>query len=154
MQYESRPAIRQATDDVNPVVERTGVFPVFDSRKAPVPNVHLAIPGSKHASASSAACWSTTMPPTGTSGPNADVVPMISSLAAMRGRCSPVRPNSASNSGLHSRPPSSTAAERLAVVASVTNSPVSWCSSHVSDVVTTPADSTLRRSHAIFGAEK
>jgi len=42
----------------------------------------------------------------------------------------------------------------MAVVASVTNSPVSWCSSQTSDVVTTPRVSTLRRNHAIFGAEK
>ena len=102
MQNESMPPIRQATDDVRPVVERTGVVPVFDSRKAPVPNVHLAMPDSRHASASSAACWSTTIPPTGTSVPKDDVVPMISSFAAIRGRRSPSRPNRASNSGLQS----------------------------------------------------
>ena len=50
--------------------------------------------------------------------------------------------------------PSSTAIDRLAVVASVTNAPVSWCRSQVSDVVTTPPVSTLRRSHAILGVEK
>ena len=48
----------------------------------------------------------------------------------------------------------SISSERLAVDASVTNSPHSWCTSQESVVVTTPSVVRLRRSHAIFGAEK
>ena len=44
--------------------------------------------------------------------------------------------------------------ERLAVAASVTNSPVGWITSQLSLVVTTPAVVALRRSQCIFGAEK
>ena len=36
----------------------------------------------------------------------------------------------------------------------MTNSPVSWWISQLSEVVTTPSRVTLRRSHASFGAEK
>ena len=51
-----------------------------------MPYVHLASPGRRHASASRAACWSTIRPASGTSAPNADVVPTTSSQAAMRGQ--------------------------------------------------------------------
>jgi hypothetical protein len=48
----------------------------------------------------------------------------------------------------------STASDRLAVEASVTNSPVRRWMIHASVVVTTPLVVRLSRSHLIFGAEK
>ena len=78
----------------------------------------------------------------------------MTSLATISGMRSSPSPNSPNNSRFHSWAPRLTASERLAVVASVTNSPVSRFSSQTSDVVTTPPVSTCRRSHAIFGAEK
>ncbi|CAB4961096.1 unannotated protein [freshwater metagenome] len=56
MQYSVAPLMLHATDVVSPVVERTASTPVLARRKAPVPYVHFAMPGSRHASASSAAC--------------------------------------------------------------------------------------------------
>ena len=38
-------AVRQATEVVSPWADRTAVSPVLASRKAPVPKVHLAVPG-------------------------------------------------------------------------------------------------------------
>src|SRR5436305_14406771 len=49
-----------------PLLETTGRGPVFSTRKLPVPNVHLASPGSKQVCPTRAACWSPSAEATGT----------------------------------------------------------------------------------------
>ena len=119
-----------------------------------MPNVHLAVPGCEHPCASSAAGWSSTSPPTAIGSPNAVVVPTLSSQATIRGIGSSSSPNSASRPRSQSTRSMSNSSDRLAVDASVTNSPQSWCTSQLSVVVTTPSVVTWRRSQVIFGAEK
>ena len=85
--------VRQATDVVRPFAERGAGSPVLASRNAPVPKVHLALPTSRQPSASSAACWSTMKPATGTSPTEGVVVPTISSQETRRGSRSPPSPN-------------------------------------------------------------
>jgi hypothetical protein len=154
MQYAAWPWMRQATEPVSPAAERTARVPVLASRNAPVPKVHLAVPGSQQPSASRAACWSTISPPTVIGAPNAVVVPTISSQSAIRGSASPSSSNICSSSRSQSIRSISRIRERLAVAGSVTNSPVSLWTSQLSVVVTTPSVVTCRRSQVIFGAEK
>jgi hypothetical protein len=58
------------------------------------------------------------------------------------------------SSGDHAQASRSSRAVRLAVAASVTNWPVSLCSSQASVVVTTPSVTPCSRSQVIFGAAK
>src|ERR1700694_2915852 len=153
-QYDGVSRRSHATEQVNPVLDRTALAPTLTSRNTPVPNVHLALPGDRHRWARSAACWSTMRPPTGAEGPKASVEPTTRSLATMSGSRSPDRPNRAPSSGAQSTVSRSVSSERLAVAASVTNAPVRWCTIQLSVVVTTPAVVQLARSHAILGAEK
>ena len=66
-----------------------------------MPNVHLASPGVRQLSASSAACWSTISPATGIVGPKTSVLPTIWSLPTISGSASPVSPNRPSSSSSH-----------------------------------------------------
>ena len=75
----------QATQPTSPFADRRGWVPTVASRNAPVPYVHLASPGARQASANSAACWSTASPHTGSSRPNAVVVPTVSAQVATAG---------------------------------------------------------------------
>ena len=113
----------------------------------------MASPDSRHACPHRAACWSTTMPATGTGAPKAAVVPTTSSLRASLGRasCSPNRSQASSD---HVPEDRSSRRLREAVVTSVTNSPVRVCNSQVSVVVTTPPGPFRSRSQRIFGPEK
>ena len=119
-----------------------------------MPNVHLASPGVRQLSASSAACWSTISPATGIVGPKTSVLPTIWSQPTISGSASPVSPNRPSRSSSHATVSSAINSDRLAVEASVTNAPHSRCTSQVSVVVTTPAVVMFARIHAILGAEK
>ena len=146
--------VRQATELVSPWAERTAWAPVLASRKAPVPKVHLARPGWVQPSASSAACWSTTRPPTAIGVPNA-----LWCRPARRRPRSGGAPRPASRTARGARGSQATLSrpvsrDRLAVDASVTSSPQRWWTSQLSVVVTTPSVVTLRRSQAILGAEK
>ncbi|CAB4961084.1 unannotated protein [freshwater metagenome] len=93
-------------------------------------------------------------PTTGTSGPNAVVLPTISSHATRRGSRSPSSPKIPRSSGSQRVVSRSRTSDLLAVVTSLTNSPVRWWTSQASVVVTTPSRVTLRRSQVILGAEK
>ena len=88
-----------------------------------MPKVHLAVPASRQASASSAACWSTMSPVTGTLPPNSRVTPTMSSLATISGRASSLNPKRSRSSPDQSAVSRSKTRERLAVEASVTNAP-------------------------------
>src|SRR5580700_9359449 len=153
MQWLVWPRSRQATEVVSPAADRTGVVPVQASRNAPVPKVHLASPAWMHASPSRAACWSTISPVTGSSPPKTRVVPTIASFGTIAGSGSAARPNTSSSSPFHATSSRPTRRERLAVEASVTNAPHSWCTSQVSLVVTTPPVVTFSRSQRILGGE-
>ena len=55
--------------DFKDFMEKTGLSPVFISRKPPVPKVFFASPAEKQVCPKSAACWSPAIPATGTSTP-------------------------------------------------------------------------------------
>ncbi len=86
--------------------------------------------------------------------PERGVVPTKLSQATISGSRLPARLNRPSSSESQAPVSRSVASDRLAVEASVTRAPVSWCTSPESRVVTTPSRVTWRRSHACFGAEK
>src|SRR5665213_2724453 len=136
------------------LVTTGAMAPVVTSRKAPVPYVHLAWPAARQPSPTSAACWSTARPVTGSDGPNAAVVPIGVAHPTTSGRSVRARPKIATASSDQPRLSRSSTMERDAVVTSVTNSPVRAWSSQVSVVVTTPSVVRLRRNQASFGAEK
>ena len=129
-----------------PVVDRTGDVPVLASRNAPVPYVHFTSPAWRQDSANSAACWSTTSPPTGTvTPPNTDVSPTTRSHATTSGNAYSVSPKTSSSAGDHAARSRSSRAVRDAVAASVTKPPPqSRWSSHISVVVTTSARTPSR----------
>ncbi len=119
-----------------------------------MPKVHFAAPGSQAALASSAAGWSTIRPPTAIGSPKAVVVPTMLVTADDRGSGSSCEPEQLEQLLVPLTRSMSSSSERLAVDASVTNSPDSRWMQPESVVVTTPSRVTLRRSQAIFGAEK
>ena len=153
-QYVGEPSNRQATDAVSPFVDRRAAEPRLASRKAPVPYVHLASPGRRQPSPSSAACWSTSSPVSGTRGPNASVAPNDPLASTTSGRSSSPSPNAAHASADQRHASRSRSIVREAVDASVTKAPVRACTSHASEVVTTPSRVRFSRSQAIFGAAK
>ena len=148
------PASRQATEAARPPVDRTAGVPVVPSRNAPVPYVHLASPAARQCSASSAACWSTASPATGSAGPNALVSPTISAQSTTAGSSAGSTAKAAHASADQLAASRSSSSVRDAVAASVTYPAPSRASSQVSVVVTTPAVVTFSRSQAIFGAAK
>ncbi len=138
----------------------TGVprHPCCASRNAPVPYVHLAAPGVEAALREQRGLLvDDEAAERAAAPPKADRRrrrPRRTRPVAAGAR--PARPNSASSSlvpGDRRRGPGRS--ERLAVVTSVTNSPVSWCTQpgvgRGDDAV---AWSTCRRSQAIFGARE
>ena len=134
---------------VRPAPDRGALAPAFASRNAPVPKVHLASPGLRQPSASSAACWSTISPPTAAGAPNAAVV-ADHLVAADDARQVGRRAARTDRPARRPRRPrrGRAAASGWRSTASVTNSPVSWCSSQVSLVVTTPGASPRPRCAA------
>ena len=116
--------------------------------------MHLASPASKHDSAKSAACWSTTRPVTGREAPKASVFPTAASQSTTAGCPAGSSPNAAQASSDHVVLSRSSSSVREAVAASVTKAPVRRWFSQASTVVTTPSSPPSRRSQAILGAAK
>ena len=82
--------------------------------------MHLAWPAAKQRSASSAACWSTASPATGTAGPNADVSPVTAAQSATCGSRPGSTPKAAQARSDQSAASRSSSIVRDAVAASVT----------------------------------
>jgi hypothetical protein len=83
--------------------EATRRSPMFISRKAPVPNVFLAMPGEKHAWPNNAACWSPATPATGMAPPSRDVAAKRPEEGRTSGSNEGGTPNASSSSGCQRR---------------------------------------------------
>ena len=101
--------------------------------------MHLASPAARQPSASSAACWSTAIPATGRTPPNAEVSPTTPAQSVTAGSASISRPNAAHAVADHATESRSSNMVRDAVAASVTYPAPSRSSSQVSVVVTVPS---------------
>src|SRR5256885_15189005 len=78
--------------------------PVLARTNDPVPYVHLASPGRKHACPNSAACWSPAIPAMGISAPKCpdEETPATELDGTMRGSMGDGMPNESSRSRSHS----------------------------------------------------